>query len=176
MNYSSWLAIIKELAGRRPVIVIGAASSRLPDMDISVGEFQSHLAQMPNVINAIGATPIRTAMALISKAVATVALDSGTLYISQALNTPAISIWGSHDPGVRLGYDRDYMDLAIWNQPACRMSPCFAYASFPEHKCSLGAHQQVCDVLSATTPDQVLEKLDLIESKNVLPKTQAPVK
>jgi ADP-heptose:LPS heptosyltransferase len=167
MNYSTWIGIIKELAAKRPVIVTGAASNRHPDMDISAGEFQAQVSNLPNVVNAIGATPIRTAMALISKAVAVVTLDSGSLYIAQATGTPAISMWGSHDPGVRIGYDKNYMDLAIWNQPSCRMSPCFAYASFPAHKCSLGAHQQSCDVLASVTPDQVLEKLEMIESLNV---------
>lgn len=176
LNYSTWLAIIKELAAKRPVVVLGAASHRHPDMDISAGEFQHQIAQLPNVVNAIGATPLRTMMALISKAVALVTLDTGSLYVAQALNTPAISIWGSHDPGVRLGYDKNYMDLAIWNQPACRMSPCFAYASFPAHKCSMGIHQQCCDVLASATPDQVLQKLEMIESKNVVLNKFTPAK
>jgi hypothetical protein len=168
MNYSTWVTIIKELSAKRPVIVTGAANNRHPDMDISAGEFQAQISNLPNVVNAIGATPIRTAMALISKAVAVFTLDTGSLYIAQALGVPTVSIWGSHDPGVRLGYDKDYMDLTIWKQPACRMSPCFAYASFPEHKCSMGIHQQACDVLSAVTPEDVLQKLEMIESKNVL--------
>jgi hypothetical protein len=176
MNYGTWLAIIKELATKRPVIVVGAAANRHPDMDISAGEFQQQIAGMTNVVNAIGATPLRTMMALISKAVAVFTLDTGTLYVAEAFRTPAISIWGSHDPGVRIGYDQDYMDLAIWNREACRMSPCFAYASFPAHKCPLGAHQQACEVLVAATPEQVLQKLEMIESKNVVLNKFQPVK
>jgi hypothetical protein len=175
LNYMSWLQIIKELSSRRPVIVTGSSANRQPDMDISVGEFQGHVAQMPNVINAIGATPLRVLMALVSKAVCCVTLDSGTLYMAQALRTPAISLWGSHDPGVRIGYDKDYMDLAIWNQTDCRFSPCYAYAQFPSHKCSHGEAQLCCDVLITVTPDQVLKKLDAVESRNVLAKV-APVK
>lgn len=167
MNYSNWLAIIKELAGRRPVIVVGAAQHKMPDMDMSVGEFQQTLMKMNNIINAIGATPVRTLMALVQKAVCCVTLDSGPLYIAQALRTPAISIWGSHDPGVRIGYDPDYMELAIWNQPQCRFSPCFAYANFPAHKCPAGEHQPCCEVLASVGPEQVLEKLDKVESRNV---------
>jgi hypothetical protein len=49
------------------------------------------------------------------------------------------------------------------------MSPCFAYASFPAHKCSLGAHQQSCDVLAAVTPEQFLAKLEMIESQERRP-------
>jgi hypothetical protein len=168
MNYSTWLAIIKEMATRRPVVVVGNSNHKLPEMDMSAGEFQQHISTMPNVINAIGATPLRVLMALISKATCSVALDSGTLYIAQAVNTPAISIWGSHDPGVRIGYDKDYMDLAIWNQRDCRMSPCFAYAQFPAHKCPNGAAQDCCDVLATVMPEQVLQKLDMVESRNVV--------
>jgi hypothetical protein len=168
MNYIQWLEIIKELSTRRPVVVIGQGGVRLPDMDIGSGEFQSTLAQMNNVINAIGATPVRVLMALMSKAVACVTLDSGTLYIAQAFRTPVISLWGSHDPGVRIGYDQDYMDLAIWNQKSCRSAPCFAYAQFPAHKCPNGANQISCDVLASISTEQVVEKLDMIESRNVV--------
>jgi ADP-heptose:LPS heptosyltransferase len=177
MNYQNWLEIIKEMAGRRPVIVIGTATNRIPDMDMSAGEFIQRLSQLNNVIITIGAIKsLRVLMGLISKAVAFVGLDSGPLYIAQAFRTPAVSIWGSHDPGVRLGYDKDYMDLSIWNQPQCRMSPCYAYAQFPASKCSLGVHQQCCDVLASTTGAQVMDKLDMIESKNVLASRTPPVK
>lgn len=165
-NYSSWLNIIKEMAARRPVIVVGSNVARLPDTDISVGAFQQAVASMPNVINAIGATSLRLLMALLSRAVCAVTLDSGTLYLAQAVRTPAISIWGSHDPGVRIGYDKDYMDLAIWSQESCRMSPCYAYATFPAHKCPNGAAQACCAVLASITPEQVAVKLDIVESRN----------
>jgi hypothetical protein len=177
MNYTNWLEIIRELASRKHVIVIGAATNRIPDMDISAGEFIGKLAQLSNVINTVGRLKnLRVVMGIISKATAIVCLDSGPLYIAQAFRTPAISIWGSHDPGVRLGYDKDYMDLAIWNQPQCRMSPCYAYASFPANKCSFGAHQQCCDVLASTTAEQVMQKLDMVESKNVLQGTFSAAK
>lgn len=177
MNYQNWLDIIKELAARRTVMVVGAQTNKMPDMDMAAGEFIAKLSQMQNVINAVGATKnLRVLMGLISKAVAFVGLDSGPLYIAQSFRTPAISIWGSHDPGVRLGYDPDYMELAIWNQPHCRMSPCYAYANFPAHKCSLGEHQQCCDVLATVEADQIMKKLDLIENKNVLLKKFEPAK
>jgi hypothetical protein len=60
------------------------------------------------------------------------------------------------------------MDLAIWNQRDCRMSPCFAYAQFPAHKCPNGAAQDCCDVLATVMPEQVLQKLDMVESRNVV--------
>lgn len=175
MNYGAWLEVIKEMASRRPVLVVGHANNRLPDLDISVGEFQQALNQTDNVFNVIGSIPLRVVMAAIAKAVACITLDSGLLYVAQAFRTPAISIWGSHDPGVRIGYDKDYMDLAIWNQSSCRMSPCYGYASFPAHKCPNGARQVTCDVLASVSPEQVVQKLDLVES-NVIALGTFPAK
>jgi len=170
LSYVTWLAIIKELSARRPVVVVGSTKMKLPDTEMSAGSFVHHVAntQMPGpVINMIDGTPLRVLMALIERAKALVCLDSGTLYIAEALRTPAISLWGSHHPGVRLGYDPDYMDLAIWNSTACDHSPCFAYVNFPENKCPRGRGQVQCEVLGSTTPDDVLKKLDAVESASV---------
>jgi ADP-heptose:LPS heptosyltransferase len=168
MPYKTWLSIIAELSKRRPTVVVGTLNGRLPEMDISAGEFYQSLSGIgPNVINLIGSTPIRVIMAIVSKAVCTFSLDSGILYVSQALRTPAISFWGPHHPGVRIGYDQDYMDLAIWNKDACRCSPCFAYAGFPEKKCPLGPEQSVCEVLKTVGVDQAFEKLAQVESKKI---------
>lgn len=167
MKYGQWLEIIKALATRRPVIVVGNSSLRLPDMDMSAGEFNAHVAQIGGgVFNAIDSTTIRVLMALISRSFCTIGLDSAPLYLAQAVNTPAISIWGTHAPGARIGYDKNYMDLAIWNQEACRQSPCFAYGKFPVEKCPNGIRQGVCEVLGAVTVDDVLKKVDMVESAN----------
>lgn len=167
MNYSTWLEIIQHLSQRRPTVVVGNTRLRLPDTDMSFGTFQNQLARLGGgVINAIDATSIRVLMALISRATCTVCLDSAPLYISQAVNVPAVSVWGSHDPGVRIGYSPEYMELAVWNEADCNQCPCFAYSQFPAHKCPRGANQTVCEVLSTVECDQVLKKVDIVESKN----------
>ena len=167
MAYGAWLTIIRDLATRRPVVVVGNMTDRMPETDMSAGEFNQHVTQSgANVVNAIGNTPLRVMMAVISKATAVGCMDSGPLYIAQALNVPAISVWGPHDPRVRIGYDKAYMDLAIWNQKACRHSPCFAYATFPEHKCPSGAAQTVCEVLKGIDTVAVLDKFAHVESTN----------
>jgi Glycosyltransferase family 9 (heptosyltransferase) len=167
-NYKAWLEIIRELGRRRPTLVVGNTALRLPDTDISVGTFQQELAQSGGgVINAIDATPLRVLMALIARATCVFCLDSAPLYIAQALNTPAISLWGTHDPGVRIGYDKNYLDLAIWNEPACKQCPCFAYSEFPAHKCPKGSQQIVCEVLASVETNQVLNKVDSVESSLV---------
>ena len=167
-SYSNWLNIIGTLAERRPVIVIGhILEGRMPSNDMSFGAFYQEIGAMAasnrNVINLIGNTPVRLMMALIENAKALVGLDSAPLYIAQALRTPAVSLWGSHHPGSRLGYDASYLSNAIWNHNACPSAPCYAYHGFPASKCPNGVQQNVCSVLQSVDPKQILEKISAID-------------
>jgi hypothetical protein len=63
-----------------------------------------------------------------------------------------------------LGYDKDYMDLAIHKTQLCQNSPCFAYAGLPKSKCPEGDQQKFCSVLSGISVDDVLKKLSSVES------------
>ena len=165
LNYSKWLKIIGELGKRRPTLVCGSTRTKQPDTDLSAGAFLEHINALGgNVINAVDATPLRVFMALISRAKAFIGLDSGPLYVAQALRTPAISLWGCHAPASRLQYDRPYMDLALWEFAACNHSPCFTYIDFPAHKCPRGAAQTECEVLSVIQPEHVFGKVDQVES------------
>ena len=165
MNYGQWLEIIKALALRRPVVVVGSSTLRLPDMDMSAGEFSQRVADLGGgVFNAIDSTPIRVLMALIARSTGVVCLDSSPLYLAQAFNVPAVSLWGTHAPGTRIGYDQKYMDLAVWNGIACPNAPCFSYCKFPAEKCPDGIRQVCCAVLSSISTDDVLKKVDVLES------------
>lgn len=164
MSYRKWLEIIGELGRRRPVLVCGSTRVKQPQTDMSAGAFIEQLNSLgAGVMNAIDMTPTRMLMALISRAKAFIGLDSGPLYIAQALRTPAISLWGCHHPGTRLAYDRDYMELAIWKGDACSSAPCFTYIDFPVSKCPKGAAQTECELLSAISVGDVAAKLDTVE-------------
>ena len=165
MPYATWLKLIKLLSARRPVIVVGQIRERMPNVDITFADFYNRIAELGDgVINLISEdTPLRLVMALISKAVGVVCLDSAPLYIAEAFRIPAVSIWGPHHPGVRIGYDQDYMDLAVWFTTACRHSPCFAYHGFPHHKCPRGQSQAVCEVLAGTDVEMILKKVNQME-------------
>ncbi len=168
MNYATWLTIIKELATRRPVVVVGMSHMKLPDMDMSAGAFIEQVARLGQaVINAVDATPLRVLMALIQRSRCLFCMDSAPLYVAQSLNTPAVSLWGTHDPGVRIGYSPDYMELAVWNDDQCDEAPCYAYSQFPHHKCPKRGSQSVCEPLASVKPEQVLSKLDKVESDRV---------
>ena len=167
--YSLWLDLARTLASKYHVILVGRTGDQgqLPSPDMSFGDFYQRaqsLAQelTPRVLNLIGPTPLRLIMALISRAMAVVSLDSGLLYVAQACRVPAVSLWGTHPPHSRLQYDPAYMRGAIWKRSACQFSPCFAYAGFPTDKCPRGSAQKVCEVLSAITVNDILEKLDVV--------------
>lgn len=170
--YSLWLRVIKELATKKPVVVVGNSTLRQPDTDMSAGMFIQQLGSLGGaVINAIDATPsVRLLAALISKSSVLLTLDSGPLYIAQALRVPAVSLWGTHDPGVRIGYDQEYMKLAVWDEAACKNCPCYAYADYPISKCPQGNMQAVCEVLLSATPDAVLAKVNVAEITSSWPK------
>ena len=164
--YATWLKVIDELSKRRPVVVVGDASERMPAPDMTYGEFVSRIPTSNNVVNAIGRTPIRVLMSLVQRATAVGCLDSGVLYIAQALRVPAVSIWGPHDPKTRIGYDADYMANAVWNKEVCRHSPCYAFAKFPVDKCPMESSQTVCHPLLTVAPEAIISKFITIEEQN----------
>jgi ADP-heptose:LPS heptosyltransferase len=166
--YKLWLQLISELSKTHPVIIIGSVRHALPDTDISAGEFVQALKGMgrnsAKIINVIGDIPLRSVLVMINSAKCVFCLDSAPLYMAQACRVPAISLWGPHSPRVRLGYDKDYMDLAIHKTDACPNSPCYAYAGLPKQKCPEGDAQTYCSVLASTTLNDVMEKLKAVES------------
>jgi hypothetical protein len=167
--YQSWMNIIDELKKVRPVVVVGSLDGRLPATDMTAGEFNQKVDHAgSNVINAMRSPPmpLRVLCSIISKATAVACLDSGPLYIAQALRVPAISMWGPHDPQVRIGYDQDYMSLAVWNKEHCQACPCYAYDRFPTDRCPNGEAQTVCEPLFYVNVEEVLRKFEGLEKIN----------
>lgn len=166
--YGLWLDIARELARQRvPVLLFGSVNSALiPSTDRPFEAFYQELSELsrasPYVINLLGGTPIRLLVGVISKARGVVSLDSGLLYVAQGLRRPAVSLWGSHSPTVRIGYDHDYMQHAVHLTSECAYSPCYAYRGFPVGKCPLGERQQVCAPLSALTLNHVIPHMEKI--------------
>jgi len=168
--YSMMLQLICELAkpSGRPVLVVGNMWDRIPGTDMSAGDFNGALDEQSNltsgrILNLIGKTKVRNLVEVISGANCVVSLDSAPLYISQGLRVPCVSIWGSHDPAARIGYDPDYMKLAVWQRQACRFSPCYAWSGFPESKCPQGSAQRICNCYLALSPDDVLQRVEEVE-------------
>ena len=170
--YGTWLSVIAAMAERRPTLVCGQVNEgRMPAAGMSFGEFQGQLEELcrrnpGRIVNLLGRSGVRPFMALLARAAALVCLDSGPLYVAQALRVPAVSLWGTHDPAVRLGYDGDYLEAAIHLREACPASPCYAFGGFPgEGKCPRGAAQSTCEPLVAVDPAAVLQRLEAWEAK-----------
>jgi len=80
------------------------------------------------VINLVGRTSLRDAVAIIARARFCLGPDTGLMHIAAAVGTPVVSLWGATDP-VRTGpYGFD--DLAIRGKADC--SPCY------RKTCSIG--------------------------------------
>lgn len=164
--YAMWLELVQMLSKELPVLVLGQTYAKTPVSDMTVGEFRTRLAELgPRVIDLVDQTPTRTTMSLIMHAKCLFCLDSGPLYIAQAYRTPAVSLWGTHHPGVRLGYDQDYMELAVWNSQLCPASPCYAHSGFPADRCPLGEQQRLCEPMRLAHAADFLGKLELVKQR-----------
>lgn len=167
--YQLWLELANRLMSQGfIVIMLGQVGGLMPAAGCSFDEFYARWVEISQnnakAINSLGQPALRLGAALIEKARALFCLDSGLLYVAQAQQVPAISLWGTHHPSSRLGYDRPYMDLAILARNECPHAPCYAYAGFPTDKCPDGPEQRLCAPLTAPgLLDEMLAKFASVQ-------------
>lgn len=168
--YRLWLELAAALADEgKAVVFVGRAAenAQIPSGGMAYGDFVKELeklAQGRPIINLLNQTTVRPTAALIGRARAFVGLDSGLLYVAQALRVPAVSLWGALPPHVRLKHDEPYLRSAIWNRQTCPASPCFSWRGFPVNKCPDGQAQRTCAPLASVLPQQILEALGRIDA------------
>ena len=103
------------------VVFLGAPA------DQALGKEAETMGQS-KVINLVGRTSLRDAVAIIARARFCLVPDTGLMHIAAAMGTPVVSLWGATDP-VRTGpYGFD--DLVIRGKADC--SPCY------RKTCSIG--------------------------------------
>jgi heptosyltransferase-1 len=103
------------------VVFLGASA------DQALGNEAEAMVQ-GTVINLVGRTSLRDAVAIIARARFCLGPDTGLMHIAAAMGTPVVSLWGATDP-VRTG-PYGFGDLVIQGKAAC--SPCY------RKHCSIG--------------------------------------
>jgi lipopolysaccharide heptosyltransferase II len=106
---------------RLEVVFLGAPADRV------LGREAEALASQ-RVINLIGQTSLRDAIAIIARARLCVGPDTGLMHIAAAVGTPVVSLWGATEPG-RAG-PHGFGDLVIQGTADC--SPCL------RRRCAIG--------------------------------------
>ena len=120
-------ALAKEILGADPsarIALLGSPKDRQAGDDILA------LAQDERILNLAGATRLDEAIALIARAAAVVANDSGLLHIASALNRPVIALYGPTDPD----HAPPFSDMARSLSLRLECSPC------RQRECPLGHH------------------------------------
>lgn len=159
--YSLWLKLIDQLVSQKVQVIITAATGTVvPAAGTSFNEFLLELKSKP-VVNLSDQLDLKMAAAILKHARCLITLDSGLLYIAESLGTPAISLWGTHDPTSRIGYNAGLMANAIWKKNACPWAPCYAYRGFPAApECGFSNENNgdTCAALTAITAEDIMAK------------------
>jgi hypothetical protein len=84
--------------------------------------------------------------------------DSMMIHVAGCMNVPCVGLWGPVCPANRVAYYRNH--AAVWKREACPHAPCFAYmASFPKYCPPRGNGRNVCEVMAAIMPGEVIEAI-----------------
>ena len=135
--------LAKAVLDRDPATQIAMLGS--PKDHAACAEVAAQLPDGAAVFNLAGATSLAEAIALIARAAAVVANDSGLLHIASALNRPVVALYGPTDPD----HAPPFSDLAASISLRLDCSPC------KQRECPLGHH----DCMVKLTPDLVWQRL-----------------
>lgn len=111
---------------RAQVALLGSPKDRATCDEVMAGAG----AAAPHLLNLAGATQLDEAVALIARAAAVVANDSGLLHIASGLNRPVVALYGPTDPD----HAPPFSDIARSISLRLACSPC------RQRECPLGHH------------------------------------
>jgi hypothetical protein len=115
---------------------------------------------------------LRELWAITSQAKIVVAPDSMMVHVAGSLGIPCVGLWGPYDPRSRVKYYQKH--YPVFNVSACPQAPCSHYlATFPKY-CPPRAGRNVCEVMAAITPEQVIDGIhSLVPESKLQPKISA---
>ncbi len=123
-HFAALAAAILEADPRAQIALLGSPKDQPAGAEIVA------LAQDARVLNLAGATKLDEAIALIARASAVVANDSGLLHIASGLNRPVLALYGPTDPD----HAPPFSDLARSLSLRLECAPC------RQRECPLGHH------------------------------------
>ena len=131
------LAALLSRSGARPAVVIGPGEERIAALAVAA-------AGIPVPVLGANLDPVELA-ALLARARAVVANDSGPMHLAAAVGTPVVAIFGPTDPGRTgpTGAPSRVLDRYVF------CSPCFLKECPYRHECMTGIEPE--EVLSAVT-------------------------
>lgn len=116
-------------------------------------------AKYPNVL-AYRSPNLRELWAMSSQAKVVVAPDSMMVHVAGCLGVPCVGLWGAFDPASRVKYYKNHHP--IFNKQVCPHAPCSHYLNrFPRY-CPPRKDRNVCEVMAAISPAQVIEGITKI--------------
>ena len=98
---------------------------------------------------------LRELWAISGQAKVVVSPDSMMVHVAGSMGVPCVGLWGPFDPSSRVKYYRNHHP--IFNKQVCPHAPCGHYLNkFPRY-CPPRKERNVCEVLAAISPAQVIE-------------------
>jgi hypothetical protein len=98
---------------------------------------------------------VRELWSITTHAKVVVAPDSMMVHVAGSQNVPCVGLWGAFGPATRMKYYKNHH--AIHNKQVCPHAPCSHYlGNFPKY-CPPRQNRNVCEVMAAIDPAQVIE-------------------
>lgn len=170
-NFRNWsaegyAAVVEHLWVRHglPTVLTGGGSTQ----EREVGQRIAELSQPGAVIDLIGESSLKGLLALIDRARAVIAPDSGPVHMANALNTPVVGLFATTNPD-RAGPWR-WRDFVVNRYPDAVRE----YLHKDPESIPWGQRVRHPDAMSLITADDVIDKLEAVLAASESRKTMEP--
>jgi len=160
---------VRSLPPDSSVFLLGSLAKAFPDVtwlalyDDLVSESYSKGVQKLGLKNVEPCKfqTLRDLIAFCYRASAVVSPDSVMVHLAGSAGIPCVGLWGPLNPEVRTKYYKNH--IPIFKKSWCPQAPCnFNRPTFPSFCPESSGPREVCEVIGAIQPDDVIEKLKAI--------------